>query len=144
MEKLFVEITPENESLIRSMRAWPQSDDELRLRVEIQREEIESPLNVNGTREEYHLSTEEEEKEPHHVKRIQHYLHCGRAQELGMIFDLAFSRTNVHGANLCTGCDVRLLPVELRVGVLLAHLEMMLDLWRRYPKQFGEVFGLSV
>ncbi len=143
MENLFVEITPENEGLIRSLRAWPQDDQELKVKNDIQRGEISSPLNIHGTREEYHLSPQDEENEPHHLSRVHHYLHCGRAQELGMIFDLAFSKTNVHGANLCTNCDVRQLPVELRVGVLLTHLEMMLDLWHQYPEQFKDVFGLS-
>ncbi len=143
MNKLFVPLTPESEKLVRSRRAWPQTPEELSIKNILQRTEMDSPLNVNGTREEFRLPPEEEEADPHHTKRVLHYIHCGRAQEIGMFFDLAFSLENVHGANLCTGCDVKSLPVELRVAILMTHLEMMLDIWIKYPVQFCQVFKLS-
>jgi len=120
-------------------RAWPQTPFELGFRNTLQRAELTTPLNQHGAREEFHLPPDKVT----HVELIQHYINCGRANEIAEMLDEVHSHLNVFGASQVVGFDIRTLPEDIREIVLLTIWEFWRDLFTRYPKECHRVLDIE-
>jgi hypothetical protein len=119
-------------------RVLPTTEEELAFKNELQKSELRDFLNRNGTREEFMISPEEETD----YLRIMHYIHCGRAKEIGDMFDEIHSELNVFGADQVIGGDALELPALQREAILLAVWEFWRDLFRQYPEACRHLAGL--